>query len=233
MRKALNTSLMSAKGLIMAGGSSERMRASGTITHKALREVAGRTLLQHNVEMLRSHGVHDITVAVNEAEHDLLAAASRFHLLIEPKPLGTIGAARLAPPAETLIVLYVDNLTDLDLRAFVDFHRGSGAALTVASHDEPFRIPFGQLELAGSWVVAYKEKPLLPISISSGLYVLSPRAIDAIQPGERIHAPELINRLIANGEKVAAFRHQAWWIDINDEAALACAEAALGREVAR
>ena len=219
------------RALVMAGGSSERMRASGVKTHKALREVAGRTLLEHNLEYLRSHGVRDVTLAVNEAEHDLLARVAGLPLIVESKPLGTIGSARnFAEHTETLIVLYVDNLTDLDLTGFIAFHRAQDAALTVASHDEPFRIPFGQLELAATRVLAYKEKPVFPIPISSGLYVLSKRAMQAIEPEQRIHAPDLINRLIAKGEHVAAFRHKAWWIDVNDETALAMAEAALLRK---
>jgi len=219
------------KALIMAGGLSERMRASGAKTHKALREVASRSLLDHNIEYLRSHGIFDITLAVNRCEHDLLARVAHLPLIIEERPLGTIGSARnFAQNTETLVVLYVDNLTDLDLRAFVAYHCAQQAVLTIASHDEPFRIPFGELELDGTRVLAYREKPIFPIPISSGLYVLSNRAIAAIGQEERIHAPELINRLISRGDHVAAFRHQAWWIDVNDETALAAADVALARK---
>jgi NDP-sugar pyrophosphorylase family protein len=215
----------------MAGGSSERMRSAGVKTHKALRQVAGRRLFEHNLDYLHFHGIHDITLAISEAERDLLAATTHLPRIIEQKPLGTIGAAcQLPDDTELLLVLYVDNLTDLDLIAFVDFHRQQKAALTVACHDEPFRIPFGQLELSNTRVLRYKEKPTFAIPISSGLYVLSGRALKAIEPGERIHAPELINRLTTQGEYVAAFRHQAWWIDVNDETALAMAEAALARK---
>lgn len=217
------------KALIMAGGSCQRMRASGVKTHKALRQVGGRTLLDHNLEYLHFYGIHDITLAVNESEHDLLSRVAGLPLIIEKKPLGTIGAAQeLSENTQTLVVLYVDNLTDLNLTTFLRFHQRQNAVLTVASHDEPFRIPFGELELDGSRILAYKEKPVFPIPISSGLYVLSNRALRAIGPGEPIHAPELVNRLVQRGDYVAAFRHRAWWIDVNDENALALAEAALG-----
>ena len=128
-------------------------------------------------------------------------------------------------------MINVDNVTDLDLRALFDFHLESKAALTVASHREPFRIPFGQLETAGSQVTACVEKPALPILISSGTYVLGRRAMSAIAPNGRTQAPDLMNALIRSGELVASYEHSACWIDVNDEAALARAEAALAQKM--
>lgn len=229
--------------LIMAGGSSDRMRASGCKTHKALRCVSGCTLLEHNIRMACEHGFTDISVAVNSSEAELrswlatrgltIAEQCGFELriLVEEQPLGTIGSARFfASAQEHLLVVNVDNLADLDLRAFYDFHLGAGAALTVAAHREPFRIPFGQLETVDSRVIAYHEKPVFPITISSGTYMLSNRAMSAIPAGQTIHVPQLINMLIEAGEAVDCFRHTAWWIDVNDEAALALAEAGFPRK---
>ena len=230
---------MTGTALLMAGGRSERMRAGGCKTHKALRTICGRSLLQHNLEMLFSFDFKEVTVAVNRAEGGLLAAidalcpvAARagavLSALIEDKPLGTIGAARwMSTLAEDLLVVNVDNLTDLDLQAFFAHHLESRAALTVACHLEPFRVPFGQLEVSGSRVTGCKEKPTIPILISSGVYALNRRAMSAIAPDEKTHAPDLINSLAAGGELVSPFQHQAWWIDVNDEMALARAEAAL------
>ncbi len=230
---------MSGTALLMAGGRSERMRAGGCKTHKALRTICGSSLLQHNLEALFSSGFKNVTVAVNQTEESLLAtikglcplAARRgasLNPLIEQKPLGTIGAARpMSDLIENLLVVNVDNLTDLDLQALFTHHVESQAALTVACHLEPFRVPFGQLEVSGSRVTGCKEKPTIPILISSGIYALSRRAMSAIPPDEKIHAPDLINSLAEGGELVSFFKHDAWWIDVNDEAALARAEAAL------
>ncbi len=233
---------MNTTALVMAGGSSERMRAGGCKTHKALRAVSGTPLLQRNLETLFLFGFTDISIAVNQAEDQLLSAVGSLHsfaahygatlrVIPEQRPLGTIGAARLMSGfAEDVLVVNVDNLTELDLRAFFNFHLQTRAALTVASHQESFRIPFGQIEADNSRLTAYKEKPALSIAISSGAYVLSRQAMAAIPPNERIHAPDLINSLIQSGQLVSCFHHRAWWIDVNDEAALAQAEAALVRK---
>jgi NDP-sugar pyrophosphorylase family protein len=230
---------MNDAALMMAGGRSERMRTSGCKTHKALRTIDGTPLILRNLNTLISFGFHDVWIAVNQCEEQLLCyleslrpfAASQhvtIRVLREEKPLGTIGVARLlASLANHVLVVNVDNVTDLDLRAFFEFHVENEAVLTVASHEEPFRIPFGQLEVCGAQVIAYMEKPLLSLTVSSGAYVLSRRAMLAISPSERVQAPDLINALLDANERVCCFQHQAWWIDINDEDALARAEAAL------
>ena len=127
---------MTRTALVMAGGRSERMRAGGCRTHKALRTICGATLLQHNVQTLFSYGFKDVSIAVNQQENDLLSAveelqaftsrqACRLIAVKEDKPLGTIGAARLLKEStENLLVINVDNLTDLNLRTFFNPHFG-------------------------------------------------------------------------------------------------------------
>jgi NDP-sugar pyrophosphorylase family protein len=222
--------------LIMAGGRSERMRAEGCGLHKGLRTVRGVPLIECNVRTLLGFGFSRIFVAVNRREEALLqwlerSAPAPIEVLVEDQPLGTIGAAGSLPrEVEDAVIVNVDNLTTLDLRAFAQFHREQGAAATIATHQHSFPMPFGMLEISGRRVTAYREKPKLPVTISSGLYVLGRRAIDRIRPGERVDVPALIESLLRSGEPVVAYPHEAPWIDVNDEAALADAERLFGRE---
>jgi NDP-sugar pyrophosphorylase family protein len=225
------------RALIMAGGRSERMRATAGPQHKALVRVLGMSLLERNLRMLLEHGFRDIVVAVSPAEPAIgqyLESSGRalveswkgrLAAFRERIPLGTIGAAReTIHGAAALLVVNVDNLTSLPLRAFVDFHNEKRAALSIATHREPFQIPFGELVLDDDCVRQYHEKPLKPVWISSGAYVLSPEACDCIDPHQRTDVPQLVSRLIAAGRHVAAFRHDAAWIDVNDADALKRAE---------
>jgi mannose-1-phosphate guanylyltransferase/phosphomannomutase len=127
----------------------------------------------------------------------------------------------------------VDNLTALDLRELLQQHRESGAAATIATHEQPFPIPFGMLELRGQRVVAYREKPSVPVRISSGTCVLSRRAIDRVPDGRRFDVPALIDALLQAGEPVLGWLHRDAWIDVNDEQALAQAERLLADNIAR
>ena len=227
--------------IIMAGGRSERMRAGGCAAHKALRTVLDVPLIEWNVRTLLHFGFRSIHVAVSVDEPELIrwvaergsrlvesmrdVSVATLTTMLENTPLGTIGAARRLPEhVADAVVVNVDNLTDLDLRAFLAAHRASGAAATVASHEQPFQVPYGRLDIEGDRVTGYAEKPVIPVQVSSGTYVLGRRAIEAIPPDARTDVPWLVESLLARGEHVAPYRHAAAWLDVNDESTLAAAE---------
>jgi NDP-sugar pyrophosphorylase family protein len=223
---------MAIAALIMAGGRSERMRAGGTRQHKGLRTVLGVPLIERNLRALLSFGFERIFIAINAEEAELAGwieshgrTLATLEALVETQPLGTIGAvASLPPDVEDVVIVNVDNLTCLDLRQFARHHREHAAAATIATHQQPFPIPFGMVELAGERIVAYREKPKLSVPISSGTYVLGRRAIDRVPAGKRTDVPALIDILLEAGEAVLAYPHEEPWIDVNDEAALAHAQ---------
>jgi NDP-mannose synthase len=232
--------------LIMAGGRSERMRAGGSRQHKGLRTVLGVPLIECNLRALLWFGFRHLFVAINAEERELAAWLERqgrtiagsqcatLEVLVETEPLGTIGAVALLPhEIDDAVIVNVDNLTSLDLRELARCHRERAAAATIATHDQPFPIPFGMLELSGQRVVAYREKPKLAVPISSGTCVLSRRAIDRVPKGSRFDVPALIDALLRTDEAVLAWPHQEPWIDVNDEAALAHAQRLLSENARR
>ncbi len=204
------------------------MRATAGPLHKALVPVAGMSLLERNVRALLDQEFRDIVVAVSTSEPEIGRAAVSYasvEIFWEDVPLGTIGAAREAiGSARTLLVVNVDNLTSLPLKDLVRFHRDQNATLSIAAHQEPFRIPFGELEMDGDRVRRYLEKPVKPIWISSGTYVLDRAACGYIPEGRRTDAPELVGALLEAHERVAAYRHNSSWIDVNHADALVKAE---------
>ena len=225
-----------AQALIMAGGASKRMHASGQSTHKALIEVLGVPLLERNLMTLLAHGLRDIAVScsVGSAVQEYVEQRGRalvrsqggtLSIVTEKKPLGNVGAARaVKTSSDALLMIYVDNLTTVDLHALIDRHRASNAALTIAPHRERFSIAFGELILSDGLVDQYIEKPDKHIQVSSGMYVLSRKAIDFINIDESLAINALFLRLKKNNELIAAYEHNEPWIDVNDAAALARAE---------
>lgn len=223
--------------IIMAGGRSSRMRATGDPLHKALVPVLGVPMLERNICALIGRGFRDITVAVAANETAIenfiagrgLALAhvcgARLKVFREADALGTIGAARIyAGSPDPVLVVNVDNLTALDLRALYEAHVASGAAMTVATHTEPFVIPYGAVTVDAGNIVEYREKPVHPVRVSSGTYVLGPRAFAAIRPDGPTTVPDLVATLIASGERVASFEHNTAWTDVNDAAGVVHAE---------
>ena len=223
--------------LVMAGGRSVRMRRSAGPQHKALQPLLGQPLVEHNLRQLIDAGFDEIVVAVNCAEEELIdyvehkrrefarESSVSLECLIERVPLGTIGAAgELADRDSDVVTVFVDNISLLDYRQLVAHHRRRKAAMTMAVHVHKFGIPFGQVVVRDGAVDEYIEKPRLPVLISSGTYVLAPAACRMLAGGGRCDAPQLFARVKAARETIAAWQHQAAWIDINDTDALDAAE---------
>jgi dTDP-glucose pyrophosphorylase len=223
--------------LIMAGGQSRRMRATFGSLHKSLIPVLGVTMFERNLCKLLSERFHNVVVAVSEHEPDVaLEVETRGRALAEVtgatiecfkerQQLGTIGVAReFRDRFDPLLVVNVDNLTALDLRALVAYHSESGAALTVATHFESLQIPYGEVVISDGQLTRYIEKPVRQTCISSGTYVLGPSALNLIKSDDRTDVPELIDTLLQRGESIAAFQHTAAWIDVNDSIAVEHAE---------
>lgn len=224
-------------GLVMAGGRSERMRRSGNSCHKALRQVRGVSLLERNIRYLLEAGIDRIFVSTNQTEHAVVSFIQReatklvssvggsISCLIEHEPLGTIGIAhRLTHEEGPIVVLNVDNLTAIDLTQMISTLEASDAAICIATHLEEFQVPLGQVVCCDGEILEYREKPKLPVRISSGAYVLTSRVCNWISAGRRTDIPELIPMAHARGERVVAHEHDAPWIDINDSETLLRAE---------
>jgi NDP-sugar pyrophosphorylase family protein len=219
--------------LLMAGGRGERMRASGVLVPKPLVEVAGATVLERNLVALLRAGLREIVVSAPAAEPEIgavtlergralcEAAGVGLSLLVEDEPLGNIGCARqLAGRTDEVLVTYADNLTTLDLRLVLAHHRTSGAALTLAAHEEPLRLPYGELEVVRGEVVAYREKPEWRPLVCSAVSVLGPAALEVPRADAPTGLVDLFRGVRRNGGLVVAFSHTAPWVDVNDAAAI-------------
>jgi len=227
---------MTRLAMVMAGGASTRMRASGIRRAKPLVQVAGATLLERNVDTLLRYGFDDIVIATSAKEPEVVgharavatrvgALGGRISIVAETVPLGNIGAVAQVQdrPAE-LLVVYADNLTGLDLRALADDHGSHDAAMTIAVHRQSFAMPFGEVSLDGSTVCRYREKPTIDFVVCSAIAMIGPNARREIGDHEAIGISDFVNRLLDRGYMVRAFLHDAAWTDVNDRAAIAEAE---------
>lgn len=209
--------------------------------HKALRRVGGQSLIERNLIKVCQSGFQNIWVAVSHAEPALLEwlssrgwdiaqqSQAKLMLLIEETALGTIGAAGLlADKPGDLLVINVDNLTGIEFKSLMTEHASRRVCMTIAVHQQAFQIPFGRIESTGGFLDSYSEKPFLPVTISSGVYVLADRARRMIPGFTSMNVPDLVHRLKGAGDHIFCYRHDTIWIDINDEAALAYANTVFG-----
>ena len=179
------------KALLLAGGLGTRLRPLTDTVPKCLVPVLDRPLLDFWVDRLAEAGIDEARInthALAEQVRDFIAGVNSkgsVHLVESHEPVllgsaGTVAAnADLADLADQVVIIYADNLSDIDLRPLLDFHR---------SHNDPFtmvlfRAPnpracgIAQLDAVGR-IVSFIEKPDQPATdlANAGLYVIDASA---------------------------------------------------------
>jgi NDP-mannose synthase len=214
------------RAVILAGGLGTRLRPYTTILPKPLMPIGDRPILDIVIRQLARAHFERVTIATGylaELIEAFFGDGARHGIPIdyfrEDEPLGTVGALRLIEGLdEHFLVMNGDVLTDLDYRALLDGHRAGGQAATIAAHRREVQISLGVMHFGdredARRVTGYSEKPTFDYTVSMGVYCFAPRAIDLIEPGERLDFPDLVLRLIAAGEPVKAWRSDSYWLDI-------------------
>ena len=94
---------------------------------------------------------------------------------------------------EPFCLTYGDGVGDIDITAEIAFHRSHGHIATVAAVPPPRR--FGQLEMDGSRVTTFSEKPLGEGGlINGGFFVLSPKVAGYLGDDSTIWEREPLER---------------------------------------
>lgn len=215
---ARTRSLLPLTAIIMAGGKGERLRPLTLTTPKPLLEIGGRPIIDYNIDLLRSHGIDDITVTIN-----YLAEAIEQHFegtgvkcVRETTPLGTIGAAALVdhrPDGHTL-VMNSDLLTTISLEDMYIRHSSEQADITIAAIPYNLSVPYAILTTEGTTVRGLEEKPSYSYYANAGIYIISNRLLARLDKDKRTDATDLIADAIATGCKVVYFPISGTWIDI-------------------
>ncbi len=211
------------RAVILAGGKGTRLAPYTVVFPKPLMPLGDMPILELLVRQMGKAGITHITLAVGHLASLIRAFCgdgSRFGVTIdyslEEEPLGTAAPLRLVEGlTEPFMVMNGDLLTDLDVRAMIDFHRRNGAAATIGLYDRNVKIDLGVIHTDGSGgVTEYVEKPVYDYQVSMGIYVFEPRVLEFIPPGGRFDLPDLVRELIARGEGVAGYKHVGYWLDI-------------------
>ncbi len=179
------------KALLLAGGLGTRLRPLTDTIPKCLVPIAGRSLLDYWIERLSEAGIAEVRINTHAHAERVresirsVNAEGRVRLAESHEPVllgsaGTIAAnADLADDAEDIVIIYADNLSDIDLRALLAFHRRHGDPMTMMLFRPPNPRACGIAELdAQDRVVSFVEKPDRPASdlANAGLYVVSAAA---------------------------------------------------------
>lgn len=110
---------------------------------------------------------------------------------------------------ESFCFTYGDGVSDVDIRASIDFHRKHGKAATITAVHPPGR--FGALDIRDKRVEQFVEKPLGDGGmINGGFFVLSPQVLDYIDTDATIWEQQPLQHLAQEGN-LMAFKHSGFW----------------------
>ena len=206
---------------MLGGGKAERLGEAAQGLPKPLVPVAGFPLAEYTVGRLVGAGITRVIVACRAGQEDVFVnALAGLGAEIEPvgetEPLGRGGGLRLAASRRrhdgAVLALNGDELLDVDFAALVDAHHASGAAATVVVSQ--VRSPFGVVAIEDDdRITGFREAPLLPDWVNSGVYVLGDEALSRL-PERGDHEQTTFPELAAEG-KLRGHRHDGVWLTVN------------------
>jgi len=179
------------RALLLAGGLGTRLRPLTDTVPKCLVTIGDRPLLDYWVGPLAEAGIAEARINTHahaDRAREYIGSVNaqgraRLSESHEPELLGSAGTitanADLADDAEQVVIVYADNLSDVDLRPLLAFHRRHGDPMTMMLFRAPNPRACGIAELdAQGRVVSFVEKPDRPASdlANAGLYVVTAAA---------------------------------------------------------
>lgn len=179
--------------VILAGGKGTRLRDRLGDLPKPMIPIAGKPLLEHQIELGRAHGFSDVVLFVHYGA-DLIQRhfgdGSRWGLsvqyVIEKEPLGTAGAvlAGFAQLADRFAVLYGDTMLNVDLARFWNAHEQARADATLFLHPNNHPLDSDLVETnAEGWITTFHNRPhaserFFQNLVNAGLYVMEKQSLE-------------------------------------------------------
>ncbi len=210
--------------VILAGGKGVRLRPYTTCLPKPLVPIGDEmSILEIVMRQLRYYGFRKATLAIGHLGHIIRAYigdGSQWDIEVdyffEETPLGTMGplVAMLDRLPEHFVAMNGDILTDLDYSGVLERHIEAAAPLTVATYERQVKIDFGVLDLQGTGVTAFTEKPTLGYSVSMGVYGVSRDTLAGYTVGEPLGFDSVMIDLLNSGQTPQSYAFDGYWLDI-------------------
>lgn len=228
------------KVVILAGGIGTRLSEETVVKPKPMVEIGGKPVLWHIMKIYSTAGIRDFIICLGykgyvikeyfanyflhmsdvtfDMEHNKMevhqnsAEPWRVTLVDTGDTTMTGGRIkRIAPylDNEDFCCTYGDGVGDIDITKLIAFHKAQGKLATLTATKPPGR--FGAMNLDGSRVVSFQEKPQGDGGwINGGFFVLSPGVIDYIEGDHSIWERAPMERLAQEGQ-MAAYLHHGFW----------------------
>lgn len=194
--------------IILCGGSGWRLKPDTWIPKPKLK-INGETLITHQVNWLKRHGIDRIILATNNPD---LTADPSVTYSIEEKKLGTGGAVKKAVEKVRGNKVYVMNIDDIvfyDPRELYEY-ADKGAAILIAKP----KLPFGRVTTASTYVLRFEQKPSLNFYVNAGHYVFKKPVIERHFPEKGDMELQTLQNL-ADKRMLKGYLYNGLWLTIN------------------
>ena len=115
----------------------------------------------------------------------------------------------------TVVLLEHAPGASVPLSALCAPRRERGALATIACYQRDVKIDLGVIEVGvDNWVENYIEKPTYHYAVSMGIYLFEPEILKYIVPYQHLDLPELVIKLMNDGQRVNVFNFDGYWLDI-------------------
>lgn len=210
--------------VILAGGKGVRLRPYTTCLPKPLVPLGDEySILEVVLRQLARAGFETVDLAIGHLGQLIRAYVgdgSQWGLDVtyweEESPLGTVGpiVQHREELPENFLVMNGDILTDLPFGDLLAHHEAQDNDVTVAAYNRQVGIDFGVLELDGTRIAGFREKPQLEYTVSMGVYAMSRRVLDRYTPGLPYGFDDLLLDQLGTGLGPSAFPFDGFWLDI-------------------
>ena len=229
------------KCVILAGGFGTRLAEETTRIPKPMVEIGGMPILWHIMKIYAAHGVNDFVICLGYKGYVIKEYFANYYLHMsdvtfdmssgdmeiiknqsEPWRVTLIDTgqntmtggrlARVMPQLrdeEAFCMTYGDGVGNIDVGNLIKFHKTHGHQATVTAVPPPRR--FGQLEIVGSKVDSFSEKPIGEGGlINGGYFVLSPDVEKYLEGDDTIWERKPLQGLADDGQ-LMAYEHAGFW----------------------
>lgn len=192
-----------AKAFVLAAGEGSRLRPLTLNMPKPMLPIDGKPLLEHAVQWLRRYGIRDVAVNLHHCPDVIVNYFGSGEPLdvalaysYEDTALGTAGGVRRMRDFigdSSLVIVYGDVLTDMNLHDLLAFHRQvttrdsrAGVTLSLYHVNNPTEVGLVDMD-SNERILRFVEKPkpeeVFTDLANAGILVVEPWVIDMIPPG--------------------------------------------------
>ena len=217
------------KAFLLAAGEGRRLRPLTEMTPKCLVPIRGTPLLALWFQLLERHGVTDVLVNLHYAHERVIEflqscpTSLAVATVYEKRLLGSAGTVlanrSFVDKEHSFLILYADNLTNVNLSRMVQFHDGCHDPVTigVVSTDAPTEKGTVVVGPDGR-ILEFAEKARRPRSdlANAGIYVASQELFTYLAPsvpcdGVLDFGHDVLPRMVPH---LAAYRIKEFLVDI-------------------